>query len=259
MRWRLGVVGSPIEHSLSPQLHEAGLALAHLEGTSSRVELVESEAQNLRSLMGSQFDALSVTMPLKGAAARICDSLDDVAQRTDSVNSLLMRDGQLLGACTDGQGFIDAINFEFGVTVEGCHAVVLGAGGAARAIVDALVHAGVASVSLHGRTAANVQKLMDRYDNVFDHMHSAPVDLVVNTIPVSGRVDARGVLLGVRPTTIVVDIAYEPRMSQWRVVYASAGCRTANGLSMLAFQAARQMQWWWGCVIDGAALLQALE
>jgi shikimate dehydrogenase len=113
MRWRLGVVGFPISHSLSPQLHEAGLALAGLEGTSERFELRENDASQLRSLMGGQFDALSVTMPLKMAAVQQCDSLDDVAQRTGVVNSLLARDGEVHGANTDGLGFVNAVETEF--------------------------------------------------------------------------------------------------------------------------------------------------
>ena len=109
MRWRLGVAGFPIEHSLSPMLHEAGLALADLEGSSSRLELREEDAPLLGELMGTRFDALSVTMPLKFAALSVCDSLDEVSLRIGVVNSLLARDGQILGACTDGPGFLAAV------------------------------------------------------------------------------------------------------------------------------------------------------
>jgi len=70
MNWRLGVVGSPIAHSLSPQLHEAGLRLAGLTGSSQRVELTLADASLLPSMLGNEFDALSVTSPLKNAAAR---------------------------------------------------------------------------------------------------------------------------------------------------------------------------------------------
>ena len=106
VKWRVGVAGSPIAHSLSPALHEAGLRLAGLDGTSSRIELALEQAGDLRTLLRRDFDALSVTSPLKAVAVAMCDELSDVARRTESVNSLLARDGSVLGASTDGDGFV---------------------------------------------------------------------------------------------------------------------------------------------------------
>jgi shikimate dehydrogenase len=260
MKWRLGVVGFPIAHSLSPQLHAAGLALAGLEGTSERIELRENDAPQLRSLMGGQFDALSVTMPLKMAAVQLCDSLDDVALRTGVVNSLLARDGQVHGANTDGLGFVNAVETELSVSLVDVRVVVLGAGGAAHAIVDALVHAGVGSVTVLGRSLANVDSLTNRYDNVHDHFEGHEhVDLIVNTTPAISRDPSASVLEGVTATSIAIDIAYDPTMTPWRSLYEDAGCRTRNGLGMLAYQAALQMTWWWDVSIDGAELLKVLQ
>lgn len=256
MKWRLGVGGSPIAHSLSPTLHEAGLRLARLEGSSARVELAHDETPRLRELMSNQFDALSITMPLKGVAGALCDELDDVAARTASVNSLLVRDGRLLGASTDGDGFVGAVAGELGIDVSGGHAVILGTGGAARAIVDALVRAGVSTVVVHGHTEANVNAIVSQYRNVFDFsLTHRPVDLLVNTVPVAARGTETAVMQGVNADTVTVDIAYDPFNSQWRTTYERAGCRTMNGLAMLAYQAALQMQWWWGVPIDAKELL----
>ncbi len=260
MIWRLGVVGFPIEHSLSPELHEAGLAMAHLRGSSKRVALRDATPEDLRGLMGAEFDALSVTMPFKETAATICDSLEPVSQRLGVVNSLLARDGQVLGSCTDGLGFLDAVDAQFAVRPEGMAVVVFGAGGAARGIVDALVHAGVGSVVVHGRTGANVERLKAFSPNVFDHTHALDrTDLVVNTLPVHARSEVNEAVPGVSPSTLAIDITYEPRITAWRAHYEGLGCRTANGLGMLAYQAALQMQWWWDCPIDGARLLEAIQ
>lgn len=260
MRWRLAVVGSPIAHSLSPLLHEVGLAMAGLEGTSTRVELGREQGPELRELMGHAYDAVSVTMPLKEVAAGLCTRLDEVATRIGVVNSLLMRDGELHGACTDGRGFVDSLAGEFGLSVSGKHVVVLGAGGAARGIVDALVEANVGSVALRSRTTTKVLELAGRYDSVeADAPTGAPVDLIVNTLPVGGRPETPSLHQGVNDQTVAVDITYEPRMSNWRALYESRGCRSANGLGMLAYQAARQMQWWWDVPIDGARLLEVLQ
>jgi len=259
MQWRLGVVGSPIAHSLSPTLHEAGLALAGLQGSSRRLEIVEAEASSLRDLMGASFDALSVTMPLKAAAAGLCDHLDERAASLGVVNSLLWRDGQLWGAASDGPGFIDALRGVFDVGVENFHVVVLGAGGAARAIVDSLVLEGATSVSVHGRSGANVAKIVARHRNVVDHnILYRPVDLIINTTPVSSRALDAAVIQGVTRDTIAIDITYDPVLSPWLALHADLGCRHSNGLAMLAFTVTRQMNWWWNTTLDGAQLLKAV-
>jgi shikimate dehydrogenase len=260
MNWRVGVVGSPIAHSLSPQLQIAGLKLVGLEGSSARVELDLEGAEGLKVLATTEFDALSVTSPLKVVASTICDELSEVATRTRSVNSLLQRDGQLLGESTDGLGFANSLSGELGFSLENTHAVVLGAGGAASSIVDALVHHGVASAVVHARNEAKVAELTGRYQNVFSRsLVYRPVDLVVNTLPLRGRDKEAAVLQGIHHETAAVDLSYEPRMTPWRQLYIDAGCRSLNGLPMLAYQAALQMQWWWGVALDGAKLLEVLQ
>jgi shikimate dehydrogenase len=260
MKWRLGVAGSPIEHSLTPQLHDAGLIMAGLEGSSRRVELGAKDKTKLNKVMRKEFDALSITMPLKGFGVEICDELDEVATRTRSVNSLLLRDGRLFGASTDGEGFVNALRGQFHASLEGAHVVVLGAGGAASAIVDGLIRAGVASVAVHARNEAKVEALVARYEHVYDFsLTYRPVDLIVNTTPIAGRVGEAAVMQGVSAHTIAVDITYEPRVSAWRALHDRSGCASANGLGMLAYQAALQMQWWWDQPIDGAKLLEAIS
>ena len=260
MNWRVGIAGSPVSHSLSPRLHEIGFRLAGLSGTSTRVEIDLEHATDLTRLLGTAFDALSVTSPLKRAAFELCDDPSEVAARTQSVNSLLVRDGVLFGESTDGQGFVDALRANFDSVIDNAHVVVLGAGGAASAIVDGLVANGAQSVVVHGRTAAHVDALVDRYTNV--HSSSLvyrPIDLIVNTIPERGRHAEATVLQGVHHDTIAVDIVYDPPETEWRRRYAEAGCRTLNGLPMLAYQAAIQMRWWWGVALDGAQLLEGLQ
>jgi shikimate dehydrogenase len=255
LSWRLGVAGLPIEHSLSPRLHEAGLRLCGLAGTSERVPLSGRDAGRLVALM-SRFDALSVTMPLKALAVAYCDELDEVAVRTGAVNSLLRREGRLLGANTDGRGLLDALAAQLGFSAAGARVLVLGAGGAARGIVDALVGAGAAEVALDSASPERARALAGRY-GVVSLQPSGRVDLVVNATPahVRGAAEA-GVAHG---APIGVDIAYEPRMTPWRAALEARGCRTVNGLGMLAYQAARQMRWWFGVEVDGAALLEEIE
>jgi shikimate dehydrogenase len=260
VNWRLGVVGSPIAHSLSPVLHEAGLALAGLAGHSTRLEVGLDGAARLREIVLERFDAVSVTAPLKGRAVEVCDALTEVARRTGSVNAILVRDGLLEGNSTDGAGFVDALEARFGPSVAGAHAVVLGAGGAARAVVDALVEGGVASVSVLARRAEAAEDLAARYSVVHPStLVYRPVDLVVNTVPAGARAPSRSLLQGVGAQTIAVDLAYEPKESAWLALHRAHGCRTQNGLAMLAYTAARLMSWWWGVPLDGAALVEVLR
>lgn len=259
MSWRLGVVGSPIQHSLSPRLHAEGLRLAGLEGVSAAIEVTQDEGERLRDLITTQCDALSVTMPLKNLAVGLCDELDDVAARTGVVNSLLSRDGKVLGACTDGQGFVAATQAQFDVSLSGLNVVVLGAGGAARGIVDALVHADVRKVLVAGRTPSKVNALASLYENVVAYESSrGEADLLINATPAASR-EMTTEVLAFRDNAMAVDIAYDPVMTPWRSLYEDAGCRTTNGLGMLAYQAALQMTWWFGTLIDGADLLAVLQ
>ncbi len=260
MIWRLGVAGFPIEHSLSPLLHEAGLSLAGLSGSSVRLSIKAEEANQLTGIMGRDVDALSVTMPLKERVGSLCASLDPVAARTGSVNSLLWREGELHGACTDGKGFTEYLGTGLSYELADKVVAVLGAGGAAKAIVDGLVEVGVKSVLIFGRTASHVSELVERYAVVKDGSScSESIDLVINTTPVEGRSDRDQVLDGVKSTSMAVDITYEPRMSTWRSRHEAMGCRTANGLGMLAYQAALQMQWWFEAPISGAQLLEVIQ
>jgi shikimate dehydrogenase len=259
MFWRLGVVGHPVAHSLSPQMHLAGLALAGLSGDSRRFDVDESSATSLRAMMGRDVNALSVTMPLKARAAEQCDHLDKRATELGVVNSLLWRDDQLWGSCTDGDGLVDYLRQQ-SVNLLHAHCAVLGSGGAARGIVASLVDAGVQSVSVLGRNLDTVQELVGCYHNVFpEALAYRPVDVIINTIPVHSRVEEATVMEGISRDTMALDITYEPRQSPWLTRYAESGCRAVNGLGMLAYQAARQMNWWWGSDIDGAELLAVIS
>jgi shikimate dehydrogenase len=176
------------------------------------------------------------------------------------VNSLLWRDDRLWGAATDGPGFVDSLRGEFGVGVEGMYVVMLGAGGAARAIVESLVRQGAHSISVLGRTPSRVAEIVERHDNVFDEMTLyRPVDLIVNSTPSHGRGPSTTVMQGVSRDTIAIDITYDPRVSGWLALHADHGCRHRNGLAMLAYQAARQMNWWWDSALEGAELLEVIR
>ena len=258
MNWRMGVVGYPIDHSLTPRLHETALALVGLEGSSERVALRESEAGRLGEMMRSRFDGLSVTMPLKSAAVAVCDELDPIAMRLGVVNSLLSRDGRITGTSTDGQGFLDALDAQFGLSPWRVNAAVLGAGGAARGIVDALARAGAHSVHVTGRTPARVNWLLERYDCVVAGTRPpGELDLVVNTVPVDGRGPAevdggRARVDGMRRRHL--------RAAPDAVAVGPRGPGVPHGQrpGHAGLPGGAPAPWWWGREVDGSALLRAV-
>jgi shikimate dehydrogenase len=258
MIWRFGVIGHPIKHSLSPRLHEAALRSIGFEGDSHALDVPLSDSSRISSLMVVH-NALSVTMPLKEAAIKACDEIDAVAKRTRSVNSMLRKEGRVFGRSTDGAGFLDALK-EVGVDVTGLSAVVQGSGGSARAIVDALASAGVASVAVLARDQAAAVTLCADYKvavanpSEFEH-----VGLIVNTVPVGtgpSEVPTSAMTWSTNPTA--VDVVYEPRESDWLAAHRAEGRQTFNGLGMLVHQAHIQVEWWLDHPIDVEALWAAV-
>jgi len=257
MNWKVGVVGDPVAHSLSPQLQEAAMQIAGLDGSASRVQISGSQLDELVNAITNEFDALSVTMPLKPLATTVCDHLDAAAERTGMVNSLLRKDGQIYGACTDGEGFVRSVMSQFDFDFTNAHVVVIGAGGAATGIIDALQNSNAASITVLNRTSSKIDALASKYEKV-THALPTSIDLLINTIPVAGRV-APTIVPGISEKTICVDITYSPLVSDWLSFFRSEGCQTSNGLAMLAHQAALQFKFWWNIDIDGDDLLEVIK
>jgi shikimate dehydrogenase len=261
VKYRLGVVGSPVSHSLTPRMHRAALRFWDLEGTSETVEVSIAQAADVAQLMDS-FYGLSVTMPLKELLVPLCQDLDDVATRVGAVNSLCTREGHLSGRNTDGRGFLDALGQEMDLDVQGRHCIVRGSGGSAKAIVDALVEAGASQITLFARNVATAQQLARNWPIVT--INSSVVDdvaLVVNTVP---YVEGATVEFAQAPITwsadaVAIDVIYHPRETPWLAEQRFRGLRVMNGLSMLAHQARHQLEWWFQREIDPSVLLQAVK
>jgi len=259
MFWRLGVVGSPIAHSLSPRLHEAALTSLGLEGTSEAIEIGSHDVANLKGALSSH-DALSVTMPLKEVAVALCDELDDTARRVGGVNSLRMANGRVLGRATDGAGLVAAVHHEFGLALEGARVIVRGSGGSAKSIVDALVERG-ATVTVLARNALEATRLAERYPSIAVNPDSSrDIDLMVNTVPAGPEdtPETSRTKVAFAPDAAALDVVYEPRETPWLAARRREGLRGANGLSMLVHQAREQLQWWFDREVPLEPLLMAV-
>ena len=257
MIWKVGVAGDPVDHSLSPLLQVAAMKITGIEGSASRLQISAAHSEDLRIAINNNFNALSVTMPLKPIATTMCNHLDPAATRTGMVNSLLRKDGLIYGACTDGDGLINSITSQFNFDFANAHVVVLGAGGAAAGIIDALEFSTAKSIAVLNRTPSKIDLLVSKYDKVTRTLPDR-IDVVINTVPVTGR-EAPISIAGLCSETICVDITYSPAESEWLSFFAAEGCRTSNGLAMLAYQAALQFKFWWNTEIDGAELLKVIK
>jgi shikimate dehydrogenase len=226
------VIGHPVAHSRSPAMHTAAYEALGLDREYVAID-VEPAVLDLfiGTLAADGFAGVNVTIPHKQAVIELCDELSDEARRAGSVNTVLVRDGGLRGETTDGAGLLWALG-----EVEPADALVLGAGGAARAAVTALADAGwrvaVRARRREGAAALGV--------GVEPWPPRKGARLVVNATPL-GQQDAGTVPLPaelITPETIVCDLAYRGDLTPTPLVQAAAarGARAVDGLDVLVGQ-----------------------
>jgi shikimate dehydrogenase len=259
----VGVTGYPVRHSLSPLLHNAAFAALELNWVSLGFEVVPGPGQIAAALAGMralQVRGLSVTMPHKADVASLVDECSPAAARLGAVNCIINHEGVLRGDNTDGAGFLASLVRAAGFDPAGKRCVVMGAGGAARAVIVALAEAGAASVSVVNRTASravDAAALAGTLGEAVEVGHAADTvardaDLVVNATPVgmegAGSAEA-GSLIDpslLHEGQVVVDLVYVPRPTPWLAAAGAAGATAVDGLGMLVHQAAVQVELWTG-------------
>jgi shikimate dehydrogenase len=278
----VGVIGSPVAHSLSPLLHDAAFAAMGLSDAwrSFAFEMPPGRAAGaLDEMRRADIAGLSVTMPHKAAVAALVDESSAVARRLGAVNCVTNQRGILLGLNTDGEGFIASLARGARFDPAGRRCLVVGAGGAARAVVLALADAGARQVVVVNRTpgrAVEAAELAGAAGSVVDPAQGegalreavAGADLVVNATPVgmtgfaeAGRGEAQWFVApeSLRAGQVAADLVYSPRPTRWLAVAADAGARTLDGLGMLVHQAAAQVALWTGFEAPVAAMWEAGE
>jgi len=257
------VIGSPVRHSLSPALHNAAFDATGLDWRLVALEVAPGEGASAVAAMRTLgIGGLAVTTPHKADVATAVDEVDPAARALRSVNTVVLRDdGTTFGASTDGAGFIDSLRAA-DVDVDRSRFVVLGAGGAARSIVDAVGRAGAVEIAIVNRTteraiAAAALAAVARVGTVDD---VRATDVLVNATSVGmgndeSPIDADLLHAGL----IVADLVYHPLETALLRAAEAAGARTIDGLGMLVHQAVRQQQLWTGVSPDPAVLRAAAE
>ena len=264
------VIGDPVRHSLSPVIHNAAFAACGLDWVFLACEVPEGRVPDaLAGAVALGIEGLSVTMPHKAAVAAAVDELSPAARLLGAVNCVARHGDRLVGHNTDGGGFVDALADEAGWSPAGTRCVVLGAGGAARAVTLALADAGAAEVAVVNRTAPNAvtaAALAGDRGRVAEPGEVGGFDLGVNATPVGMR-GHRGAPMPLdpgllRPDQLLVDLVYEPAETALLAAARERGLRAFNGVRMLVHQAARAFELWTGtdAPIDAmvAATKQAL-
>lgn len=257
------VIGDPARHSLSPVIHNAAFAACGLD-------LVYVAFDVARGAAGPALDAMrtlgivgySVTMPHKADVAALVDERTPAAEALAAVNCVVNRGGSLLGDNTDGDGFLRGLAADTGLDPVGRRCAVLGAGGAARAVIDALARAGAADVAVVNRTAEAAARAASiaPVARVGGDEDLAAAALVVNATPVGMHGDP-GLACDpalLRTDAVAVDLIYDPLVTPWMTALAGRGVTVANGISMLVHQAARQFEWWTGTDAPVPAMLAAV-
>lgn len=257
------VLGHPVEHSLSPALHNAAFEAGGLDWRFVAFDVAPGRAPDAIAAMRTLgIGGYAVTMPHKADAARAVDQVDTAATALRSVNTVVLReDGSTFGASTDGQGFVDSLHAAE-VDLAGRRVVVLGAGGAARSIVEALGRCGTADIAIVNRTASNAASaaLLAPMARVGTHADVATAEVLVHTTSIGLGTDEIALDAGLLHDGLtVVDIVYHPLRTALLEAAEAAGARTVDGLGMLVHQAAIQQELWTGVRPDPVVMRLAAE
>ena len=262
---RLVLLGHPVAHSLSPHFQSAALARAGISLRYEPLDVLPLElAATVRSLRGVGA-AGNVTIPHKSAMALLCDHVTPVVERTRAVNTFWHEDERLVGDNTDVHGFDALVASLCGEAPGNSRVALLGAGGAAAAVCEAISRWSGASVSVFARRHSAAVELADRYFTIANAaqslgaaMHDAT--LVVNATPVGLTDDAMPVDPALLPRDAdVIDLVYRAGETAFVRAARARAHRAADGLTMLVEQGAVAFERWFGTPPDRAAMWEALR
>ena len=256
MTRRAGVIGHPVHHSLSPMIHAHWIKRYGLDARYDAIDIApENLQEGVMDLVRKGYAGLNVTLPHKQAVMNCCARIDPAARSIGAVNTLVLQDGQWHGRNTDADGFMENLKRRH-PAFQG-PALVLGAGGAARAAVYALARENVENIILCNRTASHAESLA-RKSFCRGKARVAPwqdrataakeARLIVNTtsLGMTGHEPLEMDLSGARPGAIVYDIVYRPLMTDLLRQAERLGLPVVTGSGMLLHQARPAFQAWFG-------------
>ena len=250
---KLAVLGDPLRHTRSPDLHRAGCAALGLECEAHALRTSPAELEaTLRRLADEGFLGCNLTIPLKEHALDCVARASLAAEQARSVNTIAFQPDGWFGETTDGQGFLDLLKSQHYEPARQ-RVLLLGAGGAARSVALALQWAGCKEVHISSRNSRQGPFHWGGPDEKFLGWRSREEDVelknatvVVNCTPLTGEGEAPAALEKLSRTALVIDLTYGPELNPWVRQARALGIHALDGLGLLVFQARRSLSLWLG-------------
>lgn len=247
------IIGQPISHSLSPKLHKYWLKQYNIDGSYEALEVPPEYLHKMvKALPSKDYIGGNVTIPHKEKVMMLCDEIDEVALAVGAVNTLKFENGKIKGFNTDVYGFVENLKHggaDFSIIKS---ALVIGAGGAARAVIVGLMKNNI-KVSITNRTYSHAKKLSDEFlcdiVNWEDkEKHLGEFQLIVNTtsLGMKGQPPLEMDLNNANAEAVVNDIVYNPLETEFLKHAKGVGLKTVDGLGMLLYQAVEGFELWFG-------------
>ena len=260
-----GIIGHPIAHSLSPAMHNAAFKAEGIDAEYRLFEIDPNDPEDLANFCYetdlNKIAGFSVTMPYKQAITAYMDSYDSLAKIVGSVNTVSNEESKLIGYNTDATGAMEALQEK--ATLPEKKALIMGAGGAARAVIYSLREFGV-NVHIFNRTIEKAEELADEFEvNTveFRQIKNANFDIIINATPVGSTPNMNESLLQadqIKKEAVVMDIITNPLKTQLLQEAEKAGAETISGERMLLHQAAGQFEIWFQKTAPIKAMEEAL-
>jgi shikimate dehydrogenase len=264
---KAGVIGHPVSHSKSPVIHEYWLEEYGLKGYYEAIDIEpENFEKDIQRLIDEGYDGFNVTVPYKEKIIPLCDKIDGNAQQIGAVNTIIIENGKLVGRNTDAFGFIANLKAHH-VDFKGKKALILGAGGAARAAIFGLLQEGIDKIWITNRTKEKAEALKvfapDKID-VVDWPDKTKflkeINLLVNTtsLGMQGKPYLEMDLTGLPQNSVVTDVVYAPLMTELLKQAENDGHKIVTGIGMLLHQARPAFEAWTGKMPDVTEELERL-
>ena len=256
---KTGVIGHPVGHSKSPLIHDYWMERHNIKGEYHAIDIFPDNLRHdVRALVDQGYAGFNVTVPHKETISDLCETLDDAAQKIGATNLIRVQDGKLIGSNSDAFGFSENIkqkapDFDF----KAGPVMVLGAGGAARAVIYALLMEGVPKLYLSNRTQSRAEQLAQHFGDL-GAVEVIPWDQKEDSLPAChalvnttllgmiGQPPLEIRLDGLSRHALVNDIVYNPLITDLLRKAMEQGCKTVGGIGMLLHQARPAFQAWHG-------------
>ena len=241
------VIGNPIDHSLSPRLHNFWIKKYNIKAIYEKVKLEKNEIKEIiNELKENKIDGINITIPFKKDVIPYLDEMTDIAQETQSVNTIFKKDNKIIGENTDVYGFSEAIKLS-SFNPKNKKALILGAGGVSPSIILALKKMGVSVISLSNRTKQKAEDLKKSFPfiKIIDWGETVKSDLIVNATSVGIKTNDEIKLdLSKIGGQLFYDVIYNPSQTNFLSKAKELGKKTENGKNMFIYQAFKAFKIW---------------